>query len=272
MNILTSDLQIPALKYSGSEASHAAYPTPSVEPGFLVIGHRGACGHEPENTIASIYKALALGVKAIEIDVYQTTDGELMVMHDETVDRTTNGTGRTSEKSSTELRALRIKHKGEVLEATFVPFLREIIDCLPADVKLNVELKGAGTAAPLAAYLGSLSQEKLSQINVSSFDHPELLAFGKLMPTVPLGILYYGIPVNLDGDLSCFPDSVASINVSDDFISADLVKNAHEHGKKVYVYTINTPAALRRMMNLQVDGVSADYPDRINAELAQGSN
>ena len=104
---------------------------------MLIIGHRGACGLEPENTLRSVQRAMDLGVDMVEIDIYEH-EGRLIVMHDETLDRTTNGVGKYSDYSLDHLRKLDAG-KGER-----IPYLEEVIELTRDKVGLNIEIKGRG--------------------------------------------------------------------------------------------------------------------------------
>lgn len=107
---------------------------------YLLFGHRGSPEHEPENTLASFHKAIADGCNAIELDVYRTIDGHLVVFHDDTVERTTNGTGRVAEKTLAELRALNAADKWEGRSEN-IPTLKEVVDALPDNIIFNFEIK-----------------------------------------------------------------------------------------------------------------------------------
>jgi len=109
----------------------------------LRIGHRGAAGHAPENTLASFRKAIELGLDMTELDVHVCASGELVVIHDENVDRTTNSKGWVSKLSLTELKRL------DAGAGETVPTLAEVLDLLKDRIMLNIELKGLGTAEPV---------------------------------------------------------------------------------------------------------------------------
>jgi glycerophosphoryl diester phosphodiesterase len=112
-----------------------------------IIGHRGAFGYEPENTLRSIRRALELGVDMVEIDVFVLPSGEIILMHDDRVDRTTNGHGITLDLSFAILRQLDAG-KGET-----IPTLQEVIELVDSRVPINIEIKNPGSAKPVAAVL-----------------------------------------------------------------------------------------------------------------------
>src|SRR6187402_1107382 len=150
---------------------------------FLCIGHRGACGHEPENTLRSVRRALELGAHGIEIDVYYV-DGQLVVIHDGKLQRTTNGRGYVMRKTFAQLRALDAG-KGEQ-----IPTLGEIFDTVNRRAFINIELKGRGTAGPVAALIAEYVAQhhwRYEDFLVSSFNRRELRAVPD--PRIPIGLL-----------------------------------------------------------------------------------
>ena len=134
---------------------------------MLRIGHRGACGYEPENTLRSFNHAIQLGVDIVELDVHICQSGEIMVIHDIKVDRTTNGTGFVGDKTLDELKTLDAG-KGEQ-----IPTLQEVLDQINRRVKVNIELKGNSTAKPVLKLLEKYIKEAGWSYNdflISSFN------------------------------------------------------------------------------------------------------
>lgn len=223
---------------------------------MLCIAHRGAMGHAPENTLLAVERALALGAPWLEVDV-QLADGQLVVIHDRRLERTTNGHGRVVDQSFAYLRSL------EAGAGQRIPTLAEVFALVNRRAGLNVELKGLGTALPVARLL----QEQFKngwpseQIWVSSFNHPELLLLKQQLPAVRLGVLLYGIPLDY---AACGERLGAySVNPGLDFVSPELVADAHRRGLKVFVYTVDEPDDLAQMQALGVDGVFSNYPERV---------
>ncbi len=138
---------------------------------ILKIGHRGAMGHEPENTMLSFQRAIEFGVDMVELDIHLCHSGELVVIHDETVDRTTNGSGRVKDKSLVTLQGL---------DAGFgqkISTLMEILNFIDKKVKVNIELKGEGTVEPLYKIIQKYISKhgwSYEDFYVSSFDHYKL--------------------------------------------------------------------------------------------------
>jgi glycerophosphoryl diester phosphodiesterase len=234
------------------------------EPNYMqIIGHRGACGYEPENTLSSFQKALELGVSMVELDVYALTTGELVVIHDDRVDRTTDGAGYVLDFSYEALRQL------DAGKGQKIPLLSEVFDLIDKKAKVNIELKGVGTAAPVAELILSYKIEKgwsEELFVVSSFNHIELAGFTKRLPTIQTGALIMGIPM----DYAAFAEKLGafSANLSAEFISPEYVRDAHDRGLKVYVYPINNEPEIKRMQALQIDGVFSDYPDKVLSYLS----
>ncbi len=225
---------------------------------FLKIGHRGASGYEPENTLRSFERAMDLNADMVELDVHRCRSGELVVIHDNRVDRTTNGKGYVSEMELGELRSLDAG-KGER-----IPTLREVFDMIGGRVAVNIELKGQGTARPVFELIEHYVRKRnwsYDDFMVSSFNHYELLEFVELNPPVRIGALMEGIPLGY----AEFAERLRAyaVNVSLEFINRDFVDDAHKRGMKFFVYTVNVPEDIEKMRSLGVDGVFSNYPDRL---------
>jgi len=225
---------------------------------MLRIGHRGACGYAPENTLASFKKALELSVDYIELDVLLSRDGFLVVIHDDKVDRTTNGTGLVIKKALEELKQL------DAGNGEKIPTLQEVLDLIDKKAKVNIELKGKETAEPVAQLIETYVRTKgwtYDDFIISSFDNQGLHVFKALKPQVKIGALIADTPldyVKFKKDLKAY-----SINISMEFINKRFVDNAHIHGLKVLVFTVNDINDIERIKKLNVDGIFSDFPDRI---------
>lgn len=235
-------------------------PPPAGARRFLCIGHRGARGHEPENTLRSVRKALELGVDGIEVDVH-FVGGELLVIHDATLDRTTNGRGRLARRSLEYLRALDAG-KGEG-----IPTLREVFELVNRRAFINVELKGRRTAEPVAALVKEYIRERgwsRDDFLLSSFDRGELRAVAAGgSGDHRIGVLFHRTArrfAPLAAELRAY-----SINPPLRFTDRPLVDAAHAHGLKVFVFTVNHPADIARMRAIGVDGIFTDFPERVRA-------
>jgi glycerophosphoryl diester phosphodiesterase len=225
---------------------------------MLRIGHRGACGYEPENTLLSFNRALQLNVDMIELDVHVCRSGEVVVIHDEKVDRTTNGKGYVVDKALDELRALDAG-KGET-----IPTLQEVLDLVDRKARVNTELKGTGTAKPVFELLESYVGERgwsYGDFLISSFDHRELQEFRRLSGEFRIGVLIKDIPAGF-AELLARVDAY-SINVFVESVSRELIDDAQRRGVKILVWTVNDTDQIERMKSLGVDGIFSNYPDRL---------
>ena len=224
---------------------------------FLVIGHRGAMGYETENTIASIEKAIELGVSMIEIDVLRIKSGELMVFHDKRVDRLTNGAGEIEDYYMSDVLALNLVgvHK--------IPTLQQVLKAVDGRVKINIELKGKRTASKVDQIIRVYQRREgypLSNYVISSFDWEELDAFRALNQEVDVAVLTDADP------LQAIPKAqelnAVAVNPYYKNINAEIVKQIHDAGFKVYTYTVNEEADIVSVKEMGVDGIFCDYPDR----------
>jgi len=225
---------------------------------YKKIGHRGAKGHLAENTLESISLALEMGVDAIEIDVHRCASGELVVIHDFTLDRTTNGEGEVSKYNLKDLKNLLVEGKYQI------PTLREVLDLIEGKCYINIELKGLNTAAGacevIQEYINDRSW-KYSDFIVSSFQKNELFEVLMLNPDIPIGVLSKA-SVTEAIELGKLLNAKA-IHPSVGIITRDNVQLTHEMGFKVNVWTVNDPEAIQRMQDFGVDAIISDYPDRL---------
>ena len=226
---------------------------------FLCIGHRGARGHAPENTLLSIDTGIRLGADMIEIDVQRCED-ELVVIHDPRLERTTNGEGRVAEAAFGYLRGL------DAGDGQQIPTLQEVIVLAEGRVALNIEIKSAdGTAVKVAAAVREALGDGWTpaQFLVSSFHLPELYEFKQMVPEVPVAALVCGVP--LDWAACAVELGASALNISAEFADARLVQDAQARGLKVYAYTVNHPADIVMFRDVGLDGIFTDYPDRVRA-------
>lgn len=229
---------------------------------FLCIGHRGARGHAPENTLLSIDTGMRLGADMIEFDV-QRCDDQLVVIHDPRLERTTSGEGRVDKVRFDYLRSL------DAGRGQQIPTLQEVLDLVEARLPLNVEIKSAaGTGAMVASLLRDALADgwSASQFLVSSFHLPELYEFKQMAPEIPVAALVCGVP--LDWAACAIELGASALNISAEFADARLVHDAHSRGLKVYAYTVNHPDDIRALREAGIDGVFSDYPDRVLAARA----
>ena len=223
-----------------------------------IIGHRGASGYKPENTIASFRQAIELGVDIIELDVYTIKSGEVVVFHDDRLERTTNGKGKIESKTLADIRQL------DAGDGEKIPLLTEVLDAINKQVVVNIELKGKNTAQPVASIIQqyTTSRKWSSQLFVvSAFDRNELKVFSNILPTVPTGALFKALPIGFWKNLQ--QTNVFYANLDARTVTGRAVKAAHARGLQVFAYTVNSRRQARRMARLNVDGIFSDYPDRV---------
>jgi len=223
---------------------------------LLCIGHRGAMGHAPENTLSSIRKALALGTPCMEIDVY-SVDGHLVVFHDSRLERTTNGTGYLLDQKFADLRKL------DAGNGEKIPTLNEAFEAINLNAGVNIELKGPDTANPVVNFIANMRESGWNDdlVLVSSFNHRELSLLNKLDPRIKLGAMMVGLPM----DDAEFAESLGaySVHLSIEFIDRRFVKDAHARDLRVFVFTVDHPEDIDKMRELGVDGVFTNYPERV---------
>jgi len=224
---------------------------------MLIIGHRGASGTAPENTLASFEKAIRLGVKMVELDVHRCASGELVVIHDENINRTTSGKGSVSDKTLKELKRF------DAGNGEKIPTLREVLNGINHRAKINIELKGADVATSTVELLDEYKKDygwEVEDFCVSSFDHQQLRQFRKLDNITNIGILYERKPHGFSEMATVL--RAFSVNISLHAVSPDLVKEIHDSGLEVWVYTVNKLHDINLLESMGVDAVFTNYPEK----------
>ena len=222
-----------------------------------IIGHRGASGYAPENTLEAFELAIRQGVSMIELDVHRCATGELVVIHDDRVDRTTDGNGLVAEMTLEELKKLNAGNGNQV------PTLEEVFEAVARRVKINIEIKGQQVASRLANMLSKYMFEKEWNPNyfiVSSFDHAQLKQFHALLPRIRTGILFESFPLDYQRLLQEIKPF--SIHIPANICTIDWVHTIHKAGLEAWVYTVNEPLIFEKLQAMGVDAVFTNYPDR----------
>ncbi|MDF0534077.1 glycerophosphodiester phosphodiesterase [Shewanella yunxiaonensis] len=231
---------------------------------MLVFAHRGASGYAPENTIKAMLLALELGADAVELDVH-SVEGELLVFHDRQLAHKSSGSGLIHRKSLQEVAELRVG--GEV-----IPTLRQVLQALDHRLQVNIELKGIGCVAPFLkqypSYLSELGYQP-EQLLISSFNHPYLRQVKQQFGQAHVAPLLASIPEDLAACASTL-DAVA-LHLDINFISHQLLADAHQRGLKVHVYTVDDIDDIRALKQLGVDGIFSNFPDKARQVLAEPS-
>ena len=225
---------------------------------LLKIGHRGAKGHALENTLISFQKALDLGVDGIELDVHLSADNQIIVIHDETINRTTNGDGFVNQLSLQELKALRISDIHQI------PTLAEVLDLVNQKIVINIELKGKQTAKPVVALIEKYIATKNWNYNsflISSFDWNLLQEMQQLNPKIALGVL-----TATDVDLAIgFAQFIKAKSIHPYFhlLHKENTMLMQQKGFQVFPWTVNEPEDIQKIKSYTVNGIITDFPDRI---------
>lgn len=219
-----------------------------------IFAHRGASGSYPENTLLAIEQALLAKADGIEIDVF-CVENELVVIHDEDVSRTTNGTGLLHNFTLQQLQQL------DAGSGQQVPTLWQVLQLVNNQALLNIELKGADTAETLVALLKKAETElgtKPDKLLISSFNHHLLKQIQNHRPDLKLGALTASLPL----DYAAFASELGAWSVHCDkgFINQQMVQDAHKRGLKVLVYTVNDACTAKKLQQLGVDGIFCNYP------------
>lgn len=234
-----------------------------VEAGFLVlkIAHRGASGNFPENTVCAFRAAIDAGAEMCELDVQLSRDGAIVVIHDETVERTTDGKGEVAELTLEELKRLDAgaKFKGGAVKGERIPTLDEVFSVTSGKCGLNIELKAGGLEHQVAQIMQA--RNALADSIVSSFDWEYLKNIQQLHFNIRIGLLAEEKPVDLM--MNAVAMRAHSINPRWDMVTSDLCKAAHERGLKVYTWTVDADARMRALIACGVDGIMTNYPERL---------
>lgn len=218
---------------------------------MIVVGHRGARGHAPENTLRSFAKAVEMGCQRIEFDVRLSADGIPVVIHDPTLDRTTNGTGPVRALPLADLKML------DAGEGETIPTLAEALRFCRGRADVQVELKDRDCPSQAADILKR--EWGADGVVVTSLDPPTLLRFAELMPGMPMGHL--NSDPNHDMVAFALEQGHRWIGPRCNIVTRECVARAHEAGLLVYVYHVNDRADAVRFAAWGVDAVGTDFPE-----------
>jgi glycerophosphoryl diester phosphodiesterase len=245
----------------------------------IVVGHRGAARHAPENTLESFRLGADMGADAIELDVHLTADGQLAVIHDDTLDRTTDRTGRVVDLKAKEIR------KADA-GATFardddsgypfagkghrVPMLPEVLDWLPDDLGLVIEIKARAASDAVVEAVASHAVRTTGRLSVISFDEPAIDRVHELDPEIRTG--YLVVPSQPIHEAILWATEHGHIGVHP--WEGDLAANAHStlgdaamHGREMGCYVVNDPDRMLQLAALGLWGFVTDVPDVARAAL-----
>lgn len=220
---------------------------------MICIGHRGARGYAPENTLGSVEIAIAQGAQWVEIDV-RAHQGALIVLHDDYLDRTCNGSGHIRQYSLAQIRQF------DAGNGEQIPLLDEVFELVNRRAGINIELKDSASAPLVQALIEQFVARgwPYQQILVSSFFHHDLQWLKSRNSQILIGALSSGVGIDyakFAADLNAW-----SINLCAESINQAIINDAHNRGLKVMVYTVNEQAQFLELQKMAVDGIFTDYP------------
>jgi glycerophosphoryl diester phosphodiesterase len=217
---------------------------------MLKIGHRGARAYEPENTLTSFKKAIAMGANAVELDVRRTKDNQIVVIHDADIKRTTNGEGLVSDLTLEQIKSFSA-NGGEK-----IPTLCEVLDFVDEKVTTLIELKEAGLEE---AVLGIIRERSLQRkVIVTSFSEEAIKKVRELDSNIETGLIYATHSNPIKAALELKANYLVALYR---FMHTVIVEKAHKNGLKVVVWTINKPEEVTEFVKKGVDGIASDKPD-----------
>lgn len=247
-----------------------------------LFGHRGACGFAPENTLLSFQRAVEDGADVLELDVHATRDGEIVVLHDPLLDRTTDGTGPVSARTMAEVARLDAGFRFTADENRTFPFrgrdvrvprLVDLMHALP-DVPLNIEVKQADP--PIVDDVIALVRRASARVVLAAEHAPIMLAIRAAAPDLPTSCSADEVAVFMRalwaGELPTLPDGAVALQIPPSFgeitlVTSESVQAAHALGAEVHVWTINDVVEAERLLALGCDGIMSDVPGRIRAAV-----
>ena len=237
----------------------------------LNIAHRGASALAPENTIAASERAVELGADVIELDLHMSQDGELVVIHDDTLDRTTDGSGPVHQRSLAELMRLDAgRWFGKGFAGQRIPRLDEVLDRFAGKVQLALEVKASSAFFPgiEEKVVSALRRHSaIGQAAVASFDHYALQRLKEIEPALRTAALLVGRPVSLSALAG--PAKANGLALEASFVTKTEVEACRAAGLQIVVWVVNEPAQMRHFINLGVDGIITDRPDLLHLALTE---
>lgn len=229
----------------------------------LIWGHRGASGHAPENTLPAFQMAADMGADGVELDIQQTRDGVIVVCHDETVDRTSNGVGWLKDYTFDQIRRLDFSNGNAAYEGVKIPTMEEVFDLLaPTGLTINIELKtGIVFYEQIEEKILELAKRKgwEDRVIYSSFNHYTVRRIKELNPDAKVGLLYGDGPIDMPGyghRLGADALHPAYYNL----FYPDFMEDSRKYGLDVNVWTVNFTEELLQCQKLGVNAVITNYP------------
>jgi glycerophosphoryl diester phosphodiesterase len=227
---------------------------------MLIIAHRGASGRFPENTLRAFRAAVDAGADMCELDVQFTRDGGLAVIHDDRVDRSTDGAGLVAAMSLEELRRLDAGIRfGQQFKGERIPTLDEVFAATKGLCALNVELKSAGVERAVCDCVRA--NDAFDSIIVSSFDWAALSHIREIDRRIPIGLLAKRAPTRMLAAAAAM--GAEAIHPRFDLISQSMCDAAHQRNLSVYAWTVDDVGEMKRLRGCGVDGIMTNFPERL---------
>lgn len=239
-----------------------------------IFAHRGASGYAPENTLEAFDLAVQQGAHGVELDVHLCRSGELVVAHDETIDRVSDGTGAIRDLTLSQLKSFRFCHTHPEYRNARLPLLSEVFRLLkPTGLSINIELKNSIVDYPrLEQKVLELAAREfdISRIIFSSFNHYSMLRMKQLDSAVPCGLLYEAVLVH-PWEYACrLGMNAIHPHFSEVLLPGHECSAAHQAGIFVHTWTVNTPEAMDAVLREGADILITNYPDQALKRAALG--
>lgn len=233
---------------------------------LIVIAHRGASRAAPENTLSSMKKAIEYGADFAECDVFQTKDGEIVLFHDEEMERTTGKQGMIWDFTLAELRELDAgSWFSEEFKGEPIPTLRQVIRLCKGKIKLNIEVKVSGNDPDIAQkVVDTIRSENIGkECMVTSFEKPVIKKIKEIAPDLITGFIF-----DEEHPPDIFEGNWEYVCSKRNIVDEEFVQEARQKGKKIFVWTVNYPAEMKKFIDLGVDGIITDVPDVLKEVLS----
>ncbi len=260
-----------SLLFGSFNQAFAESPTVGERKQVDNVAHRGATGYAPENTIAAFDLAVEMKADYIEIDVQRSKDGKLVLIHDTTVDRTTDGTGKVGDLTYDQLRSLDAgSWKGEQFAGEQIPTFEEILERYRGKVGILIELKApelySGIEEQVAEALKerNLDKPQNEKIIIQSFNFESMKKVNDLLPKVPVGVLTSNRADTTAEALQEFSTYADWFNPSYGIVTEELVNQVHSLGMKIGSWTVRSQEAADFLFEMNVDAIITDYPDYVD--------
>jgi glycerophosphoryl diester phosphodiesterase len=236
-----------------------------------ILAHRGASGDAPQNTIAAMKLAIEQHCDGIELDAQLTKDNEVVIYHDWDIKTHSNSEGEIGDFTLAELKQFDFgSYFSDEFIGEKIPTLDEILDIVPEDILLNIELKiKSYNDAPLAEKTAEIlkRRNRYKNIIISAFNHHNLTKVNKILPQIEVAFLYGGTLIDSVSYMNSTNLNIVSFNLHHDYVSKEVIDELHAQNKEVYIWTVNSVKEAKLFQNMGADGIITNYPDLMKNEL-----